>query len=190
MQSFRRLIRKRDGFTLIELMIVVAIIGILAAIAIPAFMSYMRRAKTSEASNNLKNLFQSAASYYSNETWGTQGVQRGNTVATSFCTVTTGTTGNTADTGKTQLDFEAAALSNFRAMGFSIGDPVYYNYEIAGTGADGLCGHAAGENIYSFRANGDLDGDDISSLFELAAGTDTGNQMFRAPGIYVSEELE
>ncbi len=49
--------RRRYGFTLIELMIVVAIIGILAAIAIPNFVRFQARARQSEANTNLKSLF-------------------------------------------------------------------------------------------------------------------------------------
>ena len=57
-------IKGHDGFTLIELMIVVAIIGILAAIAIPNFMTYQAKARQSEAKVGLGGIFTTATSYF------------------------------------------------------------------------------------------------------------------------------
>jgi len=52
------------GFTLIELMIVVAIIGILAAIAIPNFLRFQARSKQSEAKASLKSYFTAERAYF------------------------------------------------------------------------------------------------------------------------------
>nr|WP_323389708.1 prepilin-type N-terminal cleavage/methylation domain-containing protein [Myxococcus qinghaiensis] len=59
-----RLLKKKGGFTLIELMIVVAIIGILAAIAIPNFIRFQAKSKQSEAKTNLKAIFTAQKAYF------------------------------------------------------------------------------------------------------------------------------
>jgi len=58
--------KKQKGFTLIELMIVVAIIGILAAIAIPAYQDYTIRAQVSEGLSLASGAKAAVAEYYQN----------------------------------------------------------------------------------------------------------------------------
>jgi len=57
-------LRSKKGFTLIELMIVVAIIGILAAIAIPNFLKFQAKSKMSEAKTNLGAIYTGQLSYF------------------------------------------------------------------------------------------------------------------------------
>ena len=62
--------KNEKGFTLIELMIVIAIIGILAAIAIPNFISYRKRSYNTAANADIKNLYTSAQAYYTDNPAG------------------------------------------------------------------------------------------------------------------------
>jgi len=63
----KRRLSKQSGFTLVELMIVVAIVGILAAVAIPNFLTYQARARQAEAKTILGGLFVAATSDFYSE---------------------------------------------------------------------------------------------------------------------------
>ena len=65
MKGFFKSLKRQSGFTLVELMVVVAIIGLLSAVAIPNFQKYQARSKTSEAKLQLAAIYTAEASFYS-----------------------------------------------------------------------------------------------------------------------------
>jgi len=127
-------LRNRNaGFTLIELMVVVAIIGVLVAIAVPSFLRYQLRAKRSEAYANLEAIAKSETSYY----------------ATNGLFFDTGVSmpGGLSSARRT---WTPAAETAFSPIGFRPEGNVYFDYDV---------NTACSASCFTATAYGDVDGD-------------------------------
>jgi type IV pilus assembly protein PilA len=171
---------KKRGFTLIELMIVVAIIGILAAVAIPAFVNYMKRSKTTEATLNLKSIVEGAVIYYDSQN---------HSLPDSATRTPSDTTHPSAD----KIALTSAIDAEFNAQGWpQIGwkphKDFYYVYSWGNAANDETAAATTG-TIGTASAQGDLDGDGtLSSYTRTITKYDTG--LVKPDELSVTNELE
>ncbi len=151
--------RPAHGFTLIELMIVVAIIGILAAIAIPNFIRYQLKSKTTEVRTNMGGMKVSEESFRSTEDGYASGEANPGAgwATTKRPWIDANTCAGCTRTSLTQCTY-------FSCMGYKPAGEVYYNYQISvqqpGAGA-------GSEAEFAIGAVGDLDGDDKNASFAM-----------------------
>ena len=143
-------LRKSAGFSLVELMIVVAIMAILAAIAIPSFMRFSMRAKTAEATSNLAAIRTAQESYRAEN----------DAYMTCLASPAGGGTDATPDAW--------ADAGGFDTVGFAPDGNVRYQYAVAVTAP------AAGvAPTFTATATGDIDEDGAAATFTVATAAAT-----------------
>ena len=166
---------RRGGFTLIELMIVVAIIGILAAIAIPNFLRFQLKAKSSEGKTNLAAIRTAEESYFA---------EYGNYVSA----LPSPPTGSMAPFNQKTVYSHAVALAGFDIVGWTPEGMVYFNYSVEINGAADEITAGAGADIdndgtaqtWGYRKGATLDAKDHGALGQCTAGGIGASEVVKA----------
>ena len=171
--------RRCRGFTLIELMMVVAIISLLSSVAIPSFVKYVRRAQASEAPMALRRMYDGAVAYYVGEHADSAGVLQAKRFPGSA-----GPTPLSPPAGtKAVVPIADWKSPEWMALDFSLSDPTRYSFRFDNNGLTGIGAFA------QMIAQGDLDGDGVYSLYQRSC-TAVADGVRGGSGMVAINELE
>jgi type IV pilus assembly protein PilA len=180
--------RMKAGFTLVELMIVVAIIGILAVLAIYGVRKYIANAKTAEAKNSIGQIQKDAVAAFEGERMNATVLTVGTSTAIvrQMCAKSTATVpaapasikGQKYQSNKADWSNPTDVLANagFPCLHFEMTAPQYYmyDYQVTGSSSEG--------DSFTAIAQGDLNGDGTLSTFRTGGKIQEG-RLTAAPSI-------
>lgn len=172
---------RRNGFTLVELMIVVAIIGVLASLAIYGVARYLKHAKTAEATRSLGAIENGARQQYQRETpWGDPSSQMW---VHTFCPTDGPTPAVPPPASKAPLVPGQWDTPGWACLKFVMVGPTFYSY--AFTSSTTLTGTDA---QYTASAYGDLDGNGTASTFRVVGRGGSQGDAIRFSMMAIDED--
>jgi type IV pilus assembly protein PilA len=171
------------GFTLIELMIVVAIVGVLSALAVYGVRKYLLNAKTAEVRNAVGQMVRDAKAAYERDSTTSVILSPGTSagLANNLCTTASASVpaakaaiaGQKYQSSASEWNVDVATGGKgFACLRFTMSDPQYFIYNYTGT--------AGATGTFAAIGMGDLNGDGNTSTFTLN-GAVTGGVVFVAP---------
>jgi len=178
--------RDEEGFTLVELMIVVAIIGVLAALAIYGVSRYLKHSKTAEATRSIGTMEVGSKAKFQLDT------DKSGTGIGPFVHVFCPSAGAPVPAAGIPKGQKLAVVSGagteynqatFTCLKFIMTDPQFYQYNY--TSNNPTDGPAA---LYTATAMGDLDGNGINSTFQLKGGGSSTGEAARISMTVINED--